>query len=158
MRRSISFIALAFIVATTVLADRRNTSRSRLSTAQPVAEEAQTPVYEFIIPDSAEIVLSGYDKPLRSTRETEFITNNTPHHITRIVLTTVYFDINGRMLHTMARNIDVDLPAGDTRKIDFTSWDRQKSFYYHRSTPPRTSAIPYSIKQSVDTAFYISQP
>lgn len=108
-----------------------------------------TPVevlYDTISPTDDAVVRSGYDKPLRSTLETFFLTNNTGRELHSICLLFVYSDLSGRKLHEEERWITCMLPAGETRAFSVRSWDRQRSFYYRRSTPPkRASGTPYDV-------------
>ena len=54
--------------------------------------------------------------------------------------------MKGRTLDMRNVKIDIDLPAGETRRIDIKAWDRQKVFYYHLSPVPRTAqATPYQV-------------
>lgn len=113
---------------------------------------------ESLVADSvsvASIVLSGYDKTVSSNKETLFITNNSELYVTGITLDILYLDLQGRELHRRTVSRRVDLPAGDTRCVDFPSWDAQKSFYYRYSKTPRKQAIPYDVRIStisVDSA------
>ena len=51
-----------------------------------------------------------------------------------------------------------DIPAGETRKIDFPTWDRQMTFYYCGSPRPRVSAIPYNVTIEPDTILLSRKP
>lgn len=93
------------------------------------------------------IRLSGYDKPLRSPRESLFVTNRTSYDIDGLILSMTYLDASGRELHSRSITVRCDIPAGLTRKIDFRSWDCQQSFYYKLSPKPRRDgATPYDVK------------
>lgn len=95
---------------------------------------------------------AGYDKTLRANRETLFITNGSQTAaVAGVFFTIEYLDTQGRQLHRRRVQRHVDLPPGETRRIDIPSWDRQCSFYYRRSTRPRTSAIPYDVRITPDT-------
>lgn len=101
-----------------------------------------------------DIVVSGYDKPLRSYGESFFVTNKTDSAITGVELTIDYRDIRGRQLHHRSLRHDIDLPAGETRRADIRSWDRRQTFYYIRGPKPRTSGVtPYDVKITVVRAF-----
>lgn len=122
--------------------------RSDTGSSPVIAAMADT-----VIPGADDIRLSGYDKPLRSSRESVFISNLTGYEIISFVLTTVYFDMQDRQLHQSSNRINMTVPAGETRLATYPSWDRQRSFYFHGSSEPRSSAIPYDIRQRVDTLF-----
>lgn len=134
-------------------ARKQRTTRTGINGRSATAEAVVEPVDSFAIPDSADVLLYGYDKPLRSRTETVFIANNTEHDIKAVSITTQYLDSKGRQFHQSHRRIAVDIPAGETRKVDYPSWDKQQSFYYVGSKRPRSSASPYSVAQSVDTIF-----
>ena len=66
--------------------------------------------------------------------------------ITDLSVALTYKDMSGRILDRRLVNVAVEIPAGETRRIDINSWDRQKAFYYHLSAVPRSSqATPYRI-------------
>lgn len=134
---------------------KQRTTRGNIGRRPLPAATGVAPSDTFFIPDSCEVRLYGYDKPLRSRRETVFVTNMTEHDITAVSVTTQYIDGKGRRFHETKRRIAVDVPPGGTRKADFPSWDTQQSFYYIGSKRPRTQGTPYSIRQSVDTVFVI---
>ncbi len=94
------------------------------------------------------ILLSGYDKPLRSRRESIFVTNKTDLRLTRLILSIDYYDMDGRELHHEDVEVGVDIPAGATRQILFTSWDRQLTFVYYRSERS-TKGVLYKISAKV---------
>ena len=105
-------------------------------------EKTSQVVFDTVrVTSQADIRLSGYDKPLNSRTESLFVTNLLTRDITAIELRMKYSDMNGRQLHEMTRLIRADIPAGSTRRIDFRSWDRQNSFYYHRSRKPRSANV-----------------
>lgn len=151
----IAAIALAAMAASTVGASdqRRRTTRKNLrlvptSVTATVAAPDTIPIDSLVTSDAiTPIRLSGYDKPLRSSRESLFVTNNTSRDIDGIVLSIDYFDASGRKLHSRMVTVRCDVPQGQTRKIDFPSWDTQQSFYYKLSPKPRRDgATPYDIR------------
>lgn len=106
-----------------------------------------TQLYDTIRPVSPEAVrLSGYDKPLASRTESLFVSNSLDREITEIELRLTYTDMRGRMLHEAVRTIRAIIPPGATRRVEFPSWDRQQSFYYHRGRKPRVADVtPYDL-------------
>ena len=97
-----------------------------------------------------DVRLSGYDKPLNSRKESLFISNKTEREITAVEVRMTYKDMQGRMLHETERLLRADIPAGATRRVEFPSWDKQNSFYYHKGRQPRVANVtPYSIECSV---------
>ncbi len=140
-----------------------NAASPRVKTKRPGAT-ASVPAasgsiaFDTITPvNPGQINFSGYDKPLRSSRETFFATNATEAYIHTIIITTEYFDLAGRQLHKQSRRVAAQIPAGETRQLTMPSWDTQQSFYYHKSNPPRrANAYPYNIKITADTLFTTS--
>lgn len=122
-------------------------------------EETDTAValiYDTIVaPPLTLIDINGYDKPLRSRRETFFATNNSKRPIASIAFTINYYDTRQRQLHAASHRQDIEIPANQTRQISLRSWDAQQSFYYVRSTLPQRvqQATPYEVTITVDTIF-----
>lgn len=122
-----------------------NTLRRNLKVAPSAHSER-----EAVIPDTlrqpADIILSGYDKPLTASREVLLVTNNSPRTITGLRVSITYLDLSGRELHTALVDLDIVVPPDATRRVTFPSWDTQKSFYYHLGKKPRTANVtPYSV-------------
>lgn len=149
------FLLLIFSAATAAYADR--STRRNL---HPQSTEDTTPpaaVYDTLAaPDASAVSVNGYDKPLRSRRETFFTTNNTDRNLARIAFTIRYFDARQRQFHQTKHNIPADIPAGETRQISVPSWDPQFNFYYIRSTIPQRAqqATPYDVRIKVDTLLF----
>lgn len=94
-------------------------------------------------PDSLRFV--GYDKAASITRETVHVINNGPVHVSGVKVKLTYRDLSGHMLHSREITLWTDVPAGETRKVDFTTWDPQNSFHYYKSAKPRKESTPYTI-------------
>lgn len=143
-----ALLLAAALCAPDLDARRNRATRTRLRPAQhevPEAPKADTLV--SLTPAEGDITLSGYDKPLRSSVESMFVTNNTADTVTALRLSCTYTDLHGRQLHSRTVDTDVELLPGSTRQITFPSWDRQHSFYYRRSQKPRRSeATPYDFR------------
>lgn len=96
--------------------------------------------------------VTGYEKPLRSARETLLVhaASEAPA-INAILLRIEYIDMTGRQLHSREVAVPTDVAAGQTRMLTFRSWDVNKVFYYHLNRPPRTSAqgTPYTVRVTV---------
>ncbi len=130
-----------------------NTLRGkRLKVADPELLKPSYVTDKDIVPDTVfnpsgqQITLSGYDKPLNSSKETMLVTNNTDRTISSLRMEITYMDLSGRELHSATVDIDTSIPAGRTKKIVFPSWDTQLSFYYHLGKKPRTDNVtPYTI-------------
>lgn len=134
-------------------ARKRRSTRGNIGQRAVAETRGALPADSFIIPDSAQLSLYGYDKPLRSRRETLFISNNTGHDINAVSLSIQYIDSKGRRFHDVSRRVRADIPAGSTRCVDFPSWDTQQSFYYVGSRRPRSAGTPYDVRISADTVF-----
>ena len=83
----------------------------------------------------SQIVFSGYDKTISSKIESFFITNKTE-----------YLTTESAQLHKRYERIAYPIPAGETRKIDIRTWDKQNSFYYYLSVKPRRQATPFMVR------------
>lgn len=149
----ILLILSALIATADGNARRRRTTRGNVSVRSGQLPAVVPATDTIVRPDSSCVRLFGYDKPLRSNRETVFVANHTDRDISSLSLTTQYIDGQGRQFHEVTRRIDADIPAGSTRKVDFRSWDAQQSFYYVGSKRSRAAGTPYSVRQSVDTIF-----
>ncbi|MBD5254704.1 MAG: hypothetical protein HDS53_01315 [Barnesiella sp.] len=151
-----AILIAAFITACTVSAEAQRTTRKRL---HPIATDTTTVTSADTIRsfDPAMLILSGYDKPLRSTNESIFLRNLTDRVITSVTLSIDYFDMHGRQLHNREVTIPCSIPPKATRQLTFRSWDRQKSFVYHRSQrPKRADYSPYDIHTTIIS--YIASP
>lgn len=83
------------------------------------------------------VTVAGFDKPLRSVRESMFVTNRTPDSITGLGIEISYYDTQHRLLHRADHTVSCDIPAGETRRIEVRSFDRAGSFHYRLSPLPR---------------------
>lgn len=125
-----------------------------------VSRDARTAMHPTPLPQPTDTLrnpspivftVSGYDKPLRTSRETFLVTNDSPRDMKRLALSIVYTDMKGRQLHQRTDTIDADVPAGETRMLKISTWDTQHSFYYHRGQRPRTANVtPYDVKFNID--------
>lgn len=99
------------------------------------------------------VTVAGFEKALRSKRETMFVTNHSRDTITALWLTADYTDTLGRQLHRQSRPINVDLPPGQTRRIEQPSFDRDGMFYYYQTPPARstTAATPFKVTVHIDS-------
>lgn len=154
MRYKIAIMLITGLLAIAVSAQRQRTTRGNVRRATPTHSASHKVEYDTIVsPDSAMVRLYGYDKPLRSSRETVFLSNLTRYDIRAVSVTTQYLDSKGRQFHQSTQHVPVEVPAGSTRKVDYTSWDLQQSFYYVGSKRSRAAGTPYHVRLSVDTIF-----
>lgn len=148
-------VACAF-VATDASARRtfNSTRKQHSPDAKPAASIPAVRYDTIAAPARDAVVVSGYDKAHQSGKESFFITNNTGRHLRSIGLDIVYKDMKGQELHRSSQPVVCDIPVGETRHISRPSWDRQRSFYYHKNPPsrPRTVATPYDVSATVTYA------
>lgn len=97
----------------------------------------------FIVSD---VKFSGYDKHATANKESIHVINGTPYTLKSINIKIIYKDMQGRMLHSRDVVLKCDIPPAETRKIDFSTWDKQHSFYYYLSNAPKRVASPYKIE------------
>lgn len=102
-------------------------------------------------PAADSIVVAGFEKTLRSNRESMYVSNRTSSPIEGLGIDITYLDMKGRMLHRSSHDISETVPAGETRLVDLLSFDRQGLYYYHLSpVPSRASrATPFQVKVAV---------
>lgn len=155
--KKLTILAIAILIFS-FISDAQRTTRKGLKAAQ--TEVAVTPVsqsvFDTIAPPAAhQVDFNGYDKPLRSRRETFFATNNSKDSIAAMAFTITYYDGRHRMLHSAKHKVSIDIPAGETRQVSLKSWDPQFNFYYIRSAVPQRTqkATPYEITIAIDTLF-----
>lgn len=155
-RNLILFILL--LLSTAVTAQR--TTRKGLRVAKTESVNSYDTVIvatKKIDSNIPKITLAGYDKPLRSNRETMFVTNLTNNPVKGLRLELNYYDLHGNKLHSRQCDIDCDIPAGETRQISLKSWDVQHSFVYRLSTRPKhADATPYDVVCNI--IHYLTEP
>lgn len=92
----------------------------------------------------------GFDKTVNSNKESLFVVNGLDScDVVGMTLDVTYLDMKGRQLHRRDVERDCDIPSGETRRIDFPTWDTQKAFYYHKSSAPKKQATPFNVKVSL---------
>lgn len=102
-------------------------------------------------PSRDSVQIAGYDKPLRTYRETLLLTNATARDISGLAITVTYIDMQQRQLHARTDTLCSSVPSGETRMIHLSTWDKQHSYYYHRGQRPRTANVtPYDVKCHID--------
>ena len=147
------FLTIFAAMALAVFASDR-TTRRRLSVAPekaPITAPCDTLTGSFT--DS--VRLSGFDKPLRSRKETFFATNILTDTVESMAITLTYLDALGRQFHRTHVHVPGPIPPGQTLNRAIPTWDRQQSFYYiHSETPSRSiQAAPFDVKITIDTIF-----
>lgn len=156
-------LALLLLAALTGATAQR-TTRTGLRPAP--AEASQSPAVApaastdtIVSPGRSVADVNGYDKPLRSRRETFFVTNHGSSAVEAVAFTIKYYDTRQRMLHSASHNVKIEIPPSETRQVSVRSWDPQFNFYYSRSAVPQRAqqATPYDVAITIDTLFTASQ-
>lgn len=92
-----------------------------------------------------QIVFSGFDKVLKSNKESFYIKNLTDRTLTSIVLYIDYRMPDGRQLTKRFLKLSCRIPAGETRKADIPTFDTQNSYYYNKSMPPKRGGNAFEV-------------
>ena len=93
-----------------------------------------------------QITFSGFDKPQSSNVETLFITNGTDRTLSGVNLYIEYLDSEGRQLNKRFIRLSCAIPPGETRYAEIPTWDKQHSFYYHRSQAAKRGGAAFSVR------------
>lgn len=93
----------------------------------------------------AKLRFSGFDKKASSNKESFFVTNTSDRPVCGLRLEISYRSMADELFHKQSVILDCDVPTGETRRVDFKSWDQQKSFYYYKSGRPRNAATPFKV-------------
>ncbi|MCH5236581.1 MAG: hypothetical protein J1E95_02140 [Muribaculaceae bacterium] len=93
----------------------------------------------------SEISFAGYEKEISSSVESFLVINGSDKDLSAITVRIDYFDLQGRMIHSRDYTVRSVVPAGQTRKIDIPSWDRQRTYYYYLGNEPKKVATPYKV-------------
>ena len=138
------FVILTIVVASLGWSNElwaRRTTRSKLKTP-----EATVSMKGGIAVNPGMLTVDRYDKPLRSRYETMFVTNHTDSVITAVRIRLQYISMEGDTIHEAVRTVNYTLPPKATRRLTFSSWDKQLTMYYHLTDKPsRLKGTPYKI-------------
>lgn len=99
---------------------------------------------------------SGYDKEPNSNIESFIIVNNSDLDIKGFAVRIDYYDMKGRKLHSRVIEEVCEVPAGENRRTDVKSWDKQHTYYYHLGNEPKRVATPFDVKFT-PVEFWVSQ-
>lgn len=93
------------------------------------------------------VTVSGYEKPLRASKETVLVTNrDSVRALDELTLLIEYKTTDGRMLHKRTVTVYPLVEPGETRLVTFPTWDVNRLFYYHFNQPRTNSqATPYTV-------------
>lgn len=158
MPTRLSLLIAAFMLSVAGMAYGQRTTRRPLRMRQAleaVTDSAVRPMFDTVFYPGKLVVVSGYEKPLRSLRETMHVTNlDSLRPLKSISVDIVYLDVDSSQVHHRQLDLDCDIPPGETKMIAFRSWDVQNRFYYKGGPKPRSAAYPFSIRLSVLSASY----
>ncbi|HIZ26101.1 hypothetical protein [Barnesiella sp. An55] len=127
----------------------------------PSGETVATPVERepVVTTDSVEAVrpafsptavdMLAFDKRMSDTRESFLLRNNSPYHLSRVVLKLVYRAPDGQMIDYRTCTVECDLLPGSTRKCEIDSFDRSRNYYHVDSPPARVSGRPFKVSYQV---------
>ncbi len=140
-------LLIGLVFSASFAASAQRTTRSKLRPAVSEQSKAKADFDTvFTAADSAQIIFSGYEKTLRSTKESFFVNNRTDSLIDRLIIAISYKDMSGRELDRRTAEIDITVEPAATRRVDLPAWDKQKVFYYYLSPAPRSGrATPYKV-------------
>ncbi|MDE5785529.1 MAG: hypothetical protein K2H98_03265 [Duncaniella sp.] len=150
------YFLLLLIAVTAFSATADDTTRRGLKRRPQTAVTVVRAEADSIPALGGEILISGYDKPLDSRRETFHVTSSMPDTITGLTLRLVYSDVTGRRLHEVTHRVDCMIPPYDTRMVSIPSFDRQCRYFYARGRQSRASGVtPFEVTIHPVTIFLI---
>lgn len=133
-----------------------NARKARLNfDAAPADTIATDPhTLEYAASYAESVTLAGYSKTRDASRESLLASNSGTETVVRLVIEIDYRSMDGRQITKRTVEIPCVIPPGETRKLDFTTWDAQHVFYYHGSPSPRRApASPYMVRACVRLAY-----
>lgn len=143
---------ILLVITSVCSADCRRTTRRGLR-PEPVESRETVVAGDTIAVAEDDFTLAGFEKPLRSRRESFFVTNNTDRDIISLRVRLIYYDLDDRMLDTRTVDAAVDVAPGETSRVYIRAWDLQDVFYYYRSARPRSGvATPFKVSVTVTGA------
>lgn len=155
MRKAIFFIFVA-MVASAVLAVtpftkplKKTAGSARAASAAAVKSATHDTIFN---PPADSVGVAGFEKTLRSTHESMYVSNATDSDILGLSIDITYFDTYGRMLHKTSHELNSAIPSHETRLIDVKSFDNQGLYYYYLSPEPKraSKATPFKVSVNVN--------
>ena len=148
MRPVAIIISVIAAVASVVAQVTVTTRQGKLRPRQAVAGDGVAAVQAADTAALRGIRISAYDKPLRSLRETFFVTNTLADTIVSVSVGLTYTALaDTAMLHRREATVGCVIPPGETRQLYLTAWDRQFTYYYKdtRIRPRSSRAVAYDV-------------
>ncbi len=152
MRLSIVSVIIVVAIICMSAQHTRTTRRGKLiPETTPTIESTTNDNHTLVTANPDSIIIARYDKPLRSLRETFFVTNLYSDTLAMLSVQLKY-DVagSGEMLHRRDATISCVIPPGETRQLYLTAWDRQFTYYHidTRIRPKSAKAVPYTVSIS----------
>lgn len=145
-------LLILLVITSVCAADCRRTTRRGLR-PEPVVPSETVAEGDSVDVAEGDFTVAGFEKPLRSRRESFFVTNNTDRDIISLRVRLIYYDLDDRMLDTRTVDAAVDVASGETSRVYIRAWDLQDVFYYYRSARPRSGvATPFKVSVTVTGA------
>lgn len=95
---------------------------------------------------SDHLAFMAYDKKASASKETFFVDNGSDFDLKSLDLEISYYNESGKLIHKRTVEIEEEFPHKETRKVDISSWDTQKSYHYINSVPSTKGSTPYTVK------------
>ncbi|MDE6309151.1 MAG: hypothetical protein K2L93_06355 [Muribaculaceae bacterium] len=156
MRKLLLLVAVA-VLAVPLMGKRPVTlpARSLKPRAEYEVNQTSANAMMHVAAQPGDFDIAGYDKPLKSRRETMLVTNLTDHDVDSLYITIDYRDLKGRQLHQRSLWAKGEIPVGETRLIEVRAWDVQGSYVYRYSAKPRSLHTPYDVTVTIDSVAVI---
>lgn len=117
------------------------------------AEVASKTVADGVVMEGPEVSgalrLFGYDKPHNANKESVFVTSRLANDTVKSITVEIEYltSPSETLLHTRTVVLPCVLPPGESRRLQFPSWDSTHTFYYYRTPPARTPNLtPYRVR------------
>ena len=114
-----ALLAVAIPLGATGGEKRQNSTRHGLKAIPRQTAQVSAASLDTITGDGIAVDFYGYEKTLRSTRETVFVTNRSSRPTAALRFTINYYDAQGRLLHSRKVRAAAEIPPGETRRLDF---------------------------------------
>ncbi len=111
---------------------------------EEIVEQVTTQERQLVFDETA-ISMSGFDKRMSDTKESFLLRNNTPYHLSRVVIKFVYSFPDGTMIDSRERVVECDLMPRATRRCEIPSFDTSRNYYHVDSPPTRTAGRPFKV-------------
>lgn len=142
MRATLLTVILA-LMALSATGQRLTRPKAKVKTVEAVQS---APAIDTLPAENVRI--TGYDKPLRSRRESMIVTNCGKEPFDSVRLTMTYTDDRGTLLNTRTITVAAHLHPGQAKSVSIRSWDVNNSYYYFLTPPTRAAGTPFRLSVS----------